>query len=417
MATPTLILGNNDWATKDGKLLGYYQNKGYYFPREFTFSRTSEGTYIGRDGLIKTADAGIARVDFQNNPNGALLLEPARTNIGLWSEDISQWNLSFATVQDGFTDPFGGNKAFQVDFAPEVDGTWPSFIRQGVTTFADVVHTSALYCKYVDIQYLKFVLDGNSAPMVFDLTDGSVIENDTSGTWYVKSPEVTDMGNGWWKIVFYRNETAFGSNKPNMYFFVGNNALDTLNPNVGSVQVAFAQVEQGSYPTSYIKTEASTVNRGIDDIAYSSLQNGVLGTDSGTWFMHYQWLNQIGGATSAVHIRKSAWNNESFYLYNYENTVRIGSTTPVETLCFHTLTGDEVGKPVKVALSWDAGVYQKAYVNGVDRSAANIGDATAYAFTHLGLGNVSGLTANGLIWEMRFYPTALTDTELEQLTS
>jgi hypothetical protein len=90
MENESLIVGNSNWAVKANSLLGYAvgEASGKYVPREFTFTRNSTATYTDENGIIQTAAANIARV--QNN---ALLLEPQRTNLALYSEqfDNAAW--------------------------------------------------------------------------------------------------------------------------------------------------------------------------------------------------------------------------------------------------------------------------------------------------------------------------------------
>jgi len=48
-------LGNGKWAVKENNLLAYNDNSGQFFNKEFDFTRGSSATYVGKDGLIKTA--------------------------------------------------------------------------------------------------------------------------------------------------------------------------------------------------------------------------------------------------------------------------------------------------------------------------------------------------------------------------
>ena len=67
-----------------------------------TFTRASTGTYVGSDGLIKTAAVNEAR--FDHNPSTGeslgLLVEEARTNLLTYSEqfDNAAWVKSNSTV-------------------------------------------------------------------------------------------------------------------------------------------------------------------------------------------------------------------------------------------------------------------------------------------------------------------------------
>ena len=63
-------LGEGQWAVKDGNLLAAKETNGRFKNTEFTVTRGTDATYVGKDGLIKTAS-------FYN-------LIP-------YSEDLSQW--------------------------------------------------------------------------------------------------------------------------------------------------------------------------------------------------------------------------------------------------------------------------------------------------------------------------------------
>ena len=88
----TLKLGNANWAAKEGSLLAYNDENNNFKPLPFDFTRASSATYVASDGLIKTSTTGQPRIDFLGNTNGALLLEPQRTNLITYSEDFSQSN-------------------------------------------------------------------------------------------------------------------------------------------------------------------------------------------------------------------------------------------------------------------------------------------------------------------------------------
>ena len=84
------------WAVNDGNLLASNQVGSRFFNKEFDFSRASNGTYVDRDGLLKTAEL---------------------YNLMPYSEDFSQW-----TTQSGITleqttetyDPNGQYNAYKV---------------------------------------------------------------------------------------------------------------------------------------------------------------------------------------------------------------------------------------------------------------------------------------------------------------
>jgi len=78
----SLVLTPN--AYKAGKLYSAVPDNG---SGDFTVDRNSTATYIGQDGLIKTALANVPRIDWSTG-EAALLVEPQRTNLITYSEDF-----------------------------------------------------------------------------------------------------------------------------------------------------------------------------------------------------------------------------------------------------------------------------------------------------------------------------------------
>jgi hypothetical protein len=74
----TLKLGAGNWATKAGSLLSYNDENGNFKPLPFNFTRSTGGTRVNKDGLIEVVTNNKPRIDFLNDSNGALLLEPTR---------------------------------------------------------------------------------------------------------------------------------------------------------------------------------------------------------------------------------------------------------------------------------------------------------------------------------------------------
>jgi len=113
-------LGANQWATKKAALLAHTVNdSNKYVPTPFKVARASTGTYIGRDGLLKTAQIDEPRIEFLNEPNGYLLTEPQSTNLYLNSNVLvtqgvttlaSEYTISFkGTGTITFTGSYSGS--------------------------------------------------------------------------------------------------------------------------------------------------------------------------------------------------------------------------------------------------------------------------------------------------------------------
>jgi hypothetical protein len=92
-------LGEGQWAVKDGNLLAAKETNGRFKNTEFTVSRGTDATYVDRDGLISNETGNdTPRIDFTDNTDGHLLLEPQSTNLLPYSEDFTTWTVNAATT-------------------------------------------------------------------------------------------------------------------------------------------------------------------------------------------------------------------------------------------------------------------------------------------------------------------------------
>ena len=118
----TLNLGNGNWATKEDSLLGYNSENNNFKPLPFDFTRASSATVVNKQGLIETVGSGEPRIDFLGNTQGALKLEPQRTNLITQSESFPNpyWTKSGASIQ-GDPSTAGSELVTNGDFATDSD--------------------------------------------------------------------------------------------------------------------------------------------------------------------------------------------------------------------------------------------------------------------------------------------------------
>ena len=124
MAIPSLNIGGGKWATKQDKLLAYKQNiGGRYFAINGDTSRNSTATFTNQNGLIDSVGNNVARVDFQDDVKGSLLLEPQSTNLITQSESFanSYWIKSGASIE-GDPSTVGAEEVVNGDFATDLTG-------------------------------------------------------------------------------------------------------------------------------------------------------------------------------------------------------------------------------------------------------------------------------------------------------
>jgi hypothetical protein len=215
-----------------------------------TFTRASTGTYVGADGLIKTAASGAAR--FDHNPatgeSLGLLVEEARTNIivsssvfntGSWVQDGAVLTTNAGVAPDGTTTATSVSQGTGSNRCYHFDNTGAG--SKTLTVFAKSNAGSSI------------TLSGNLAYGTNFV--GSAVLNTANGTISTAlGCSSVAFSNGWYRFIIPISVSA-GS---------GNTNYLNINGPASSVFLWGVQIEAGSFPTSYIPTTSSTVTRASD---------------------------------------------------------------------------------------------------------------------------------------------------------
>jgi hypothetical protein len=216
-------------------------------------------TYVGSDGLIKYADADVAR--FDHNPltpfacNG-LLIEEQRTNLYSRSDDFAiSWGTVQASIQTNITTaPDGSMTADKL-----IEDTTPLSIHninQAVTPPA-TPHTLSVFAKKGERNFIVLRLGGTND--FFNLNTGVALTN-------VNSPTITNYGNGWYRC------TVTNSNGTQGHYRISIDGItDTYTGDgISGIFIWGAQLEAGSFATSYIPTTSSALTRSADVCSITS---------------------------------------------------------------------------------------------------------------------------------------------------
>ena len=270
-----------------------------------TFTRASDGSYVGADGLIKYAGVNEARFDHDpvTGESLGLLVEEARTNLLVRSEEFSTtWPTVRANVSANTT--LAPNGTATADSLIEDSTASASHFLSQTVTFAAGNYTFSCYLKANTRSEVRLIcFDGTTTYAVyFDTSTGTVVGAATGEA----AGSISLTADGW-----YRCSITFTAAAGTGYARVGL-AVDGSQTYTGDgtsgLYIWGAQLEEGSFPTCYIPTAGSAVTRAADVASISGSNfSSWYRQDEGTVFAEFQpRANQTFGV---AYLKR--WNQRS----------------------------------------------------------------------------------------------------------
>ena len=414
----TLKFGAGQWATKEGSTLAYNDENNNFKPLPFNFERGSSATVVNKDGLIETVGSGQPRIDYKDDSNGALLLEPSRTNLITYSEDFSNgnWAKYGTTVTSGFTSPDGSLNAFKL--VEDTNNSKHFISRNNLFTPDGVTRDYSIFVKEGEKRYIFITNvtttnnDINCA--VFDTRDG--VFTNTNNPTYISNRNVTTLSNGWYRIDFTSNVNSFSYDN----FYIGISSSETMSgvsyqgDGTSGVYIYGAQLEEGSYPTSYIPTQGSAVTRLAEISVTQTPPSGIINSSEGVFYAEMSALSN-DGASRYISLSNGSTSNRVVLRFNSSNEISgfVFSGTTQASFSYDV----NILNKNKVALKWKQNDFA-LWVNGIEVGT----DTSGVPPINLSLlrfedGADNGQYFYGNVKEIKLYNTALTDAELIALTS
>jgi hypothetical protein len=393
----------------------------YAFADLITFTRSTTATFVGSNGLIQSAAIDAPRFDFDPvtlAPLG-LLIEEQRVNLALYSQDASNaaWNKTRSSITaDATTAPDGtltGDKLVEdtstttthrtsvsaISMTSGTSYTWTIFLKAGERTSAVIaLHTGGAGNAFT-----------TNPTIAVDLLTGAL----TSPSASVTASSAVLFSGGWWRVSVSATATTTTSNSPTV-FLAESGTTSYTGDGTSGLFLWGGQVEAASFPTSYIPTEASTVTRAADNAA-------ITGTDFTPWFnasegtFVAQWKQGAVSGTRTVMAANDGTSNQSIRL-------RTVATDP-----FFTVTNGGVDQAdIDAGTVAGTTVYKMAGCYRANDFATVIGGGTVVTDTSGTIPTVNQLMLgtsaasnylNGHLRNITYYPTRLTDAQLQALTA
>ena len=378
----TLKFGNKVWAAKEDSVLAYNDINNNYKPLPFSFSRASIGTRVNKDGLIETMGQDIARIDYTDSADGVLLLEFSSTNLIPYSEDFenSDWTKNAGTTITN-------------NYAISPDGTLNAsrFLGTGTSGLGDKFTLSA-----TDNTISFWVKSNNGVNQFCTLLGDS---NQRSEDLLVTTE---------WARISYTFTASGLSDKTNGIF-------RDLNDNDIDILIYGAQLEQNSYPSSYIATSGSTVTRAAETCNNSG-NSEVFNDSEGVLFADISALAN-DGTYRMISLSDGTVNNSTNIQFSgVSNQIRTrveNGGIPQATISSNVTSQTLFHKIAVLYKSNKFELWANGFKLGEDTSGTPPSGINKLSFDRGdGLSDFYGKTK-----ELGYYDAILTDAELETLTS
>ena len=374
--------------------------------------------------VLMTAPAGVARFDCDpiTGKSLGLLIEESRTNLLTYSGAIggTNWSISNATVTPNtIIAPDGTLTGSTVVATATIDVL--TYKTSATALTAGSNYTATRYAKAGSKNFCTLGLFGH-ADAFFDLVN---LTYSFSGTGAV-SASIVDVGNGWRRIsaTWLKNSSA----TYNVYLAMASSLSSAAGLTIGDYQYTWgAQLEAGSFATSYIPTVASTVTRAADNAS-------ITGTNFSSWY------NQAESTIYAECIAPYLAPGVGPVVTNFTNSASQGAVYMAPVLNQATISSRGNGGSVGIAtdgLPLSTGVSNKLVgtfkaVGGSTLAASICSNGRAVGTNAILSGNVlTGIdrlyfgfqtysgTGSQTLWikKIAYYPVALSSNNLVALTS
>ena len=372
----------------------------------------------GKAGILED----MPRLDYSGGATfPSLLLEPQRSNVLQQSEYYNTYHTrnNVSVTDNAATSPEGLQNASKL--IPN-SGTGGNRSLSRSFTGLSGIHTFSVFAKAGEYGYVSLRMRNSPSNFVmFDLSDGSVHNTNSSGDQYVNnSAKVEDFGNGWYRCSasFDPSESSTaGDLFPSLS--VGITGDETQNWNGDGTSGIFIygmQFESGSYPTSYIPTYGASVTRSVDDMD-TTFSSSISTDGSATIFFHELGLPDSADVFSAGGDYRYQKDNSNYVSLTSEVTnwrIRVqggGSGN------FKGLAGYAKTSPIKVAVVVTSTTYS-IYVNG-SAVFENVSMAATADFSSIDGFQTFIQEAIGVRRAIQnaVFPTALTSSEAIALTT
>ena len=402
-STPLVVGTNTFYLTYPGSA----SSKGVYL-------QSAGSNYFGLTASIDSISVkestknNLARVDYDGTAS-SLLVEPERTNLITSSEDFSGWSknqIVVTTISE--TSPLG-------DTVSKVVGANNSTLKLLYkNNFINSSKVFSVLVKKSGYDFASIRIGSGGGTVIFDLVNG-VVGDMTSGL-VSTDYKIEDYGSGWFRLSA-RFPAFTGDTYMSITGVASNSIYSTTGNGVDGILLAYAQIEEGSYPTSYIPTSGSTVTRNQETYTKTGISD-LINSEEGVLFLEMAALAD-DGTNRYISINDGSTQNYVYFRF-MSTSNRVLTRTVVAGVTINTLqiTISDTTAFNKYAIKWKSGDYA-FWINGVEVGTDS--SSTIFSADVLNQIDFDFPTASGnfpsKVKQLQVYDTSLSDEQSAALTS
>jgi hypothetical protein len=350
----------------------------------------------------------IPRLDYSNGTCPSLLVEPQRTNLITFSEqfDNGAWIKNETTISANIaTSPSGLQDADKI--IPNTNNTGHNVDRNALTVSLNGTASVFLKASGYNKAAIRSYFTGAYAS--FDLVNGTIL------TAVNVTAKIENYGNGWYRCSV--NDT--GSALYGYVLAVLDASSDPTATYIGDgtsgVLAWGAQLEAGSYSTSYIPTTSASVTRNADVISKTGISS-LIGQTEGTLFVDAYITGKDSSNGSILFATDKVSSGALIrIIYTSTNALRFDVFDGSSFQCLISAGAYNVGDRVKVAGGYKNNDFVM-YVNGTQIGTDTSGSVPATDTANINT-SIYGDTNGSFVNAAALWKTRLTNTQLAQLTT
>jgi hypothetical protein len=385
---------------------------------DFNFTRSGSATRINSQGLIESVASGVSRLNYpmiDGVVNGCPhhILEPQRSNLLSYSEQFDNSSWGKARLSISANQVISPDGTLSADYIEQQSGnTVSGGVFKGATFLAST-YTQSAFVKKKEKGFIALVENASSPSLRYTWFD---IENGLIGTVNGgHTAKIEYYGNDWYRCSITYTAINTGSGFSSFYYLADTDN-STIVTGSGGLYIWGAMLEEGSYPTSYIPTTTAAVTRSAET-ATGSGDASTFNDSEGVLMAEISALVN-DGSIRYLQIHNSQNTSQRLFL-RYDNAGNRIKVSYINGSAIYTATYDDfnITDYNKISFKWSNSDFN-LYVNGFKVDEQLSGSTGNLSLDSLDFKQFTGsFPFYGNTKQLQYFDTALTNSELETLTS